>query len=136
MVATSLFSLLLLLVAGVLGDAHRRDWRAARDGASDALEGAVRFARRRFVRRTVATTVIALVGLLIAVWPVLPREPFWVVAYLATLMSCALLILTLGVVDAIASSKHLRADARRRVAESAAALRAALDAHGSDDGAA
>ncbi len=131
MVATSLFSLVLLLLAGVLADAHRRDWRQARD-AADSPSGALRFARRRFARRTVATTTIGLVGVAIAVWPLTPREPFWVVVYAATLTSMALLILTLGVLDAVASGQHQRDEARRQLAEHAAALRAALESEGVD----
>lgn len=132
MVATSLFSLALLLLAGVLADAHRRDWRQARD-AEDPTPDALRFARRRFARRSVATTTIGLVGVMIAVWPLTPREPFWVVGYAATLTSMALLILTLGVFDAVASGRRHRDEARRQLAEHVAALRLALESEAADE---
>ena len=110
MVGASLFSLVLLVGSGAMLDAHRREWRTHRASASVG-----RSDRRRLVRRTVATSTIAAVGVLVALWPVTPREPAWVVAYAATLFLLAVAILALGLADAIASAGAARRDSRRRL---------------------
>lgn len=119
--STSLVSLALFWLAGVLLDAHRRDWGTAR--ANPRTERDSLFARRRFRRRTAATTTIAAVAGLIAVWPLLPREPVWVAAYAATLVGAAATIFVLGIVDAWASGRHYRAESRRQLAEHVEELR-------------
>lgn len=119
MVATSLLSLLLLALAGVLLDSHRREWAASRDQrqGSEKPGADYQFARQRVVRRTAATAAIAVVGVLIGLWPVVPREPVWVAAYLAALMTLCASIFLLGVGDAWASGRHYRAEGRQRLAE-------------------
>lgn len=124
MVATSLLSLVLLALAGVLLDSHRRDWAAARSGDGDGY----RFARRRLVRRSTATAAIAVVGVLVALWPVVPRVPLWVVVYMAALVSLAGLIFVLGVCDAWASGRYYRAESRRRLAEQTRTLAQLVEA--------
>lgn len=125
MLATSLLSLGLLCLSGWLLDSHRRDWRSARDSDTDST--AYRFARSRFLRRCVATGTIALVGALIALWPITPRLPFWVLGYASMLASLAALIFTLGVVDAWASARYHRAESQERLAEHTARLTEAID---------
>ena len=141
MVATSLISLVLLALAGVLLDSHRREWAAARatGGATGGAAGGAepqdpepardyRFARRRVVRRTAATAAIAVVGVLIGLWPVTPREPVWVAVYLAALMTLCVAIFLLGIGDAWASSLHYRAEGRQRMADQARALAQLVEA--------
>lgn len=113
MIATSLLSLLLLALAGVLLDTHRKEWRAASEEATDADDSSVRFARRRRTRRTAATGLIAIAGALVGLWPIVPREPAWVLGYTAALASVALAVFVLALLDAAASSRHYR-DASRR----------------------
>ncbi|QDV72250.1 hypothetical protein [Botrimarina mediterranea] len=124
MLATSILSLVLLALAGVLLDSHRREWAVARveRQRGDDASPQWRFARRRVVRRNSATVAIAVVGVLVALWPVTPREPFWVAAYMAVLVSLAGLIFLLGVGDAWASSRYYRAEGRRRLADETRSL--------------
>ncbi|TWU00716.1 hypothetical protein Pla108_16680 [Botrimarina colliarenosi] len=126
MVTTSLLSLVLLALAGVLLDSHRREWADAREETDPAER---RFARSRTLRRWTATASIAVVGGLIALWPVTPREPWWVVVYMAALVLLAGLIFVLGVWDAWASSVRFRAESRRRVAEHTQTLVRLLEDH-------
>ena len=119
MLATSLLSFALLALAGALLDSHRREWSAARlEKQGDHYQ----FARRRLVRRSLATAAIAIVGVLVALWPVVPREPFWVAAYLAGLVSLTGMIFLLGVGDAWASGRYYQALGRQRLADEARSL--------------
>lgn len=127
MIATSLLSLVLLALAGVLLDAHRRDWRRADRPGEEAM--AHRFARSRFRRRRLATGLIAVLGVLIAVWPIVPREPTPVLAYLVALSGLAWTLIGFAATDAWASGKHYQGESRRRLAEHAAQLREAIDQH-------
>lgn len=115
MIGSSLLSLGLLGLAGLLLDAHRSEWRAASAAPTD--DRAARFATRRRRRRMTATAMIAVVGVLIALWPVVPRVPLGVALYMATLVVLAGLIFVLGVADAVASGRYLRDDSRQRLAE-------------------
>ncbi|MEO0530819.1 MAG: hypothetical protein AAF266_09645 [Planctomycetota bacterium] len=125
MLGTSILSLVLLSLSGLLLDSHRRDWRDARE--NDLATAAYRFARSRFLRRCVATCSIAIVGVLIALWPVTPRLPFWVLGYAAALASLAALIFTLGVGDAWASARFHRAETQEQLFEHRARLAEALE---------
>lgn len=113
--ATSFFSILLLAASGWLLDTHRRDWFLFNETKSEP--NAWRFARRRYLRRMTATGAIALVGILVAFWPILPREPKWILPYTGILSLLAILILALGCYDAVASSTYysqkLREEKRR-----------------------
>jgi hypothetical protein len=125
MLATSLLSLVLLALAGVLLDSHRREWAVARvEKEGDDY----RFARRRVVRRSLTTAAIAIVGVLVALWPLVPREPFWVASYLAGLVSLAGIIFLLGVGDAWASGRYYRTEGRRRLADEARSLAQLVEA--------
>ncbi len=125
MLGTSILSLLLLSLSGLLLDSHRRDWQTAREG--DSATAAYPFARSRFWRRCIATCTIALVGVLIALWPVTPRQPFWVLGYAAALASMAALIFTLGVGDAWASARYHRAESAEQLVKHRARLAEALE---------
>jgi hypothetical protein len=119
MLATSLLSLVLLALAGVLLDSHRREWAVAR---VEKEGGDYTFARRRVVRRSLTTAAIAVVGVLVALWPLVPREPLWVASYMAGLVSLAGIIFLLGVGDAWASGRYYRTEGRRRLADEARSL--------------
>lgn len=112
MFACSLLSLLMLGVAGTMIDTHRRDWRRAWGGG--VPEGSAReadkwrFALSRHRRRMAASVLLAAAGVLIAVWPVTPRTPFWVMNYTAALSLVAVALLGCGVYDAIASTRYYR----------------------------
>lgn len=125
MLATSLLSLLLLALAGVLLDSHRRDWTLAGRNSPTSREG--RFARSRLRRRLIGTLSIAFVGALVALWPAIPRVPLWVLGYAATLAALAMQIFVLGVWDAWASSRFYQETSSQRMAEHALALREALE---------
>ncbi|QDT67314.1 hypothetical protein MalM25_02110 [Planctomycetes bacterium MalM25] len=125
MIATSLLSLVLLALAGVLFDAHRRDWRRADQPDEDPA--AHRFARSRFHRRRLATGVIAVLGVLVAIWPIVPREPTSVLVYLVALCGLTLALIAFAATDAWASGKYYQGESRRRLAEHATQLREAID---------
>lgn len=125
MIFSSLLSLVLLVLAGVLLDAHRRDRRLA-DRPEETAVGR-RFARSRFRRRMIASAMIAVLGVLVAVWPAVPREPTPVLTYLAALCLLALTLIGFAVTDAWASGAHYRGESRRQLAEHAAQLREALE---------
>ncbi len=125
MIATSLLSLVLLALAGALLDAHRRDWSHA-DQADDGST-AHRFAHSRFRRRRFATGLIAVLGVLVAFWPVVPREPTPLLTYLAALCALSLTLIGFAATDAWASGAYYRGESRRRLAEHAAQLREAID---------
>lgn len=105
----SLISLALLAAAGAMIDSHRRDWRDAGGGADPDRR---RFVRRQNQRRMTASVLLAVAGVLIGLWPVTPRTPFWVMNYAATLSLAAVALLACGVLDAIASGRFYRRRAR------------------------
>ncbi|QDU91079.1 hypothetical protein Pla175_44970 [Pirellulimonas nuda] len=112
-------SMLLLGVAGYLIDSHRRDWRASLQDAK-LPDRKRRFARRQYLRRMQASSIIGVVGALVAVWPIVPRRPAWMAVYLALLVIACMWITLLGLVDAWSSSNRLRdekAEAAARRAE-------------------
>ena len=122
MIATSLLSLVLLALAGALLDAHRRDWRHA-DTAEQDDDGR-RFARSRYRRRRLASGLIAVLGVLVAVWPVVPREPTPVLVYLAALSSLALTLIGFAASDAWASGAYYGESAANATTRSAPAMAA------------
>ena len=100
---------LLLGSSGMMLDALSRDPR----GQSKKY-GSTGFARLRRIRRAIAATLLGLVGVLIALWPVVPEQPRWVLAYTGSLMLVALGLLSMGVWDAIATMRQYRRVSRRR----------------------
>lgn len=120
MIATSLFSLALLLLAGVMLDANRQA-KSKQHTASD--DHARRFLGSQYRRRRVANLAIVAVGVLFALWPATPREPFWVASFAGCVSLLALAILTLGVCDAWSSGRYYREVSRRRLAEHTERLR-------------
>lgn len=134
MLATSLLSLVLLGLAGILLDSHRREWVHASEAPSGSGEGGsgeYAFARSRYRRRLIATVTIAAVGILIALWPVVPREPLWVLGFATVLAAMAMQIFVLGVGDAWASNRFFKRMSRQQASEHTAKLREALRDAGS-----
>ncbi|MEM6329877.1 MAG: hypothetical protein AAF790_06480 [Planctomycetota bacterium] len=124
---TALLSLLLLGLSGWLIDQHRTVWAQAR-GAAPPGGRRLRFARGQFWRRMISSSTIGLVGLLVALRPVVPREPLPMTVYLAALLLGCLLIVAGGVADAYAGARFYRETVRRqrvRQAELAVELLAA-----------
>lgn len=125
MPATSVLSFVLLVLAGWLLDAHRKERLEVRRSANGAAPP--RSAVRRLARRQTANVTIAVVGVLFALWPIVPREPFWVGSFAALLTLLALLIFLMGVGDAYATIQCGRRERRRQLAEQTALLRASLE---------
>lgn len=105
MYLTTILSLTLLGISGLLIDAHRRRWRGvAADG--NIAESNLRYARAEYRRRMRACSAIGVVGALIGVWPLVPRHPLWISTYLALLLLATLGILLLAVLDGWATSQR------------------------------
>lgn len=124
-----ILSLALLALSGMLLDAHRRTWRAAEsDSALDDRQR--RAARAQYLRRMRASGMIGLVGGLLIVRPLVPREPLWFTMYLLLLVLLCAMMFLLALVDGFAATLRMRRT--RQEAESLeskleAELRAAQD---------
>lgn len=112
MIATSIASLSIVGLAGVLIDSHRRAWRRFLAGEDPALPvadaRARRYAHQMFNRRLAASSTLAVAGMLIAVRPVVPMQAGWMVVYLSLLVVACLIVVVLGVADAWATSRFYR----------------------------
>jgi hypothetical protein len=105
MLPSALLSLTLLGLSGLLLDSHRRKWRAV--SADTNLSPANRrYAQSEYRRRTRASAGIGVVGLMIAVGPIIPRHPVWFTIYVALLLVTTLTILLLALLDIWASSQR------------------------------
>lgn len=105
-------SLVLLGLSGVLIDSHRRSWRAAQQDAS-LTDRDLRFARSQYRRRMQASGIIGLLGAAIGSRPLVPREPWPMVLYLAALGGACACIMMLAALDAWATRQNyarLRSD--------------------------
>jgi hypothetical protein len=137
MVATSVFSLLLIGLSGVMLDLHRRKWRKAEhDMSLSASER--RYALSQFRRRTQASGIIGVLGVAIAIGPLIPHRPWPLALYLAALVGPCLAIVLLAAIDAWATrqyfarlhSQHLATQAKLAMdlrSESAAVVRGSPD---------
>jgi hypothetical protein len=105
MIATYIVSLLLVGLSGVMLDMHRRSWRAAEQDAALSA-GARRFALSQYRRRMQASGIIGVLGLAIAVWPILPHEPWTMALYLASIGGACLAITLLAAMDAWATRQY------------------------------
>lgn len=88
-------------------DAHRRAWfRADVDPSLDQRQ--TRSARAQYERRMWASGIIGMLGLLLMVRPLVPRDPLWFTLYLLMLvLLCGILIL-LALIDGFAASLRIR----------------------------
>jgi hypothetical protein len=105
MIATGILSLLLIGLSGVLLDMHRRRWRRAEQNS--ALSTAERrFARSQYRRRVQASGTIGVLGVTIALWPLVPLQPWPFTLYLAWVGGACLAITMLAAMDAWATRQH------------------------------
>jgi hypothetical protein len=107
MIATAAAAFVLLLIAGVMMDRHVQDWRGALAGQEPG-QGRLRFERSRYRRRMFTGGLIATTGSLIALWPIVPRLPWWIASYVAALALLTFLLIGLAAVDAWASAVQYR----------------------------
>ncbi len=105
MVSTSIVSLLLIGLSGLLVDLHRRSWRTAQ--ADQTLtQSDVRFARSQFRRRSQASGIIGVLGAAIGLYPLVPHEPLPITLYLLAISTACLAILLLAALDAWATRQN------------------------------
>jgi hypothetical protein len=105
MIATSLFSLLLIGLSGWMLDWHRRSWRKAEHDVSLA-ESERRYALSQYRRRTQASGIIGVLGVAIALGPVVPHRPWPLMIYLGSITGACLAITILAAIDAWATRQH------------------------------
>jgi hypothetical protein len=106
MIATCIFSLVLIGLSGVMLDMHRRSWRQAeQDGTLSASER--RYALSQYRRRTQASGIIGILGAAIAVGPLVPARPWPYAIYLASIAGSCLAIVILAAIDAWATRQHV-----------------------------
>ena len=110
MILTSIISLILIGLSGVMLDSHRRAWRAAQQDATKS-ERERRFALAQYRRRMQASGIIGVLGAAIGIGPLVPREPWPLLIYLASLSGACGCIMVLASLDAWATRQyyaHLR----------------------------
>ena len=98
----SYLGLALLVVAGVMLDAHLRTWRGEQT-LDEPNPRARRAARAQYLRRMQASGTIALLGGLLMINPLVPLSPIPYILYTLALVLCCGWILMLGVVDGFAT---------------------------------
>jgi hypothetical protein len=105
MIGTWIVSLLLMGLSGVLLDLHRRSWRAVRQ--MDTVSPAdFRFARSQYRRRMQASGTIGALGVVLAVYPLVPPAPLSITLYLLAITLSCLAIMLLAVVDVWATRQN------------------------------
>jgi hypothetical protein len=105
MVATSIVSLLLIGLSGVMLDMHRRSWRNAQFNQELAANER-RYALSQYRRRMQASGIIGALGAAIGCEPLVPREPYWYVLYLVSVTGACFAIVVLALMDAWSSRQH------------------------------
>src|SRR5262245_25018708 len=117
MIATSIVSLVLIGISGLLIDTHRRSWQAAQ--ANESLsKGDFRFARSQYRRRMQASGIIGVLGAAIGAYPLVPAEPLPITLYLLAITGACFAILLLAFLDAWATRQNfLRMRGEQLVAE-------------------
>lgn len=88
-------------------DAHRRTWlKAYADSSLDERQR--RSARAQYERRMRASGMIGLLGALLIIRPLVPRDPLWFTLYLLTLVLLCGMMMVLAMVDGFAASLRVR----------------------------
>jgi hypothetical protein len=100
-----LISLALLALSGVLLDMHRHSWNVAKQNGS-LSDSDLRFARAQYRRRTQASGIIGAIGVAIALWPLVPPQPWPYLVYTASLAGACLCIMLLAAIDAWATRQN------------------------------
>jgi hypothetical protein len=125
MILTSIISLILIGLSGVLLDSHRRAWRAAQQDPAKS-ERERRFALAQYRRRMQASGIIGVLGAAIGIGPLVPREPWPLVIYLASLSGACGSIMLLAALDAWATRQYY---ARVRNEQLTAQIKLARELH-------
>jgi hypothetical protein len=125
MVFTSIISLILIGLSGVLLDSHRRAWRAVDEDASKG-DRERRFALSQYRRRMQASGIIGVLGAAIGIGPLVPREPWPLVIYLMSLTGACGAIMVLAALDAWATRQYY---ARMRNEQLTAQIKLARELH-------
>lgn len=125
MILTSIISLILIGLSGVLLDSHRRAWRSAQQDPTKS-ERERRFALAQYRRRMQASGIIGVLGAAIGIGPLVPREPWPLVVYLASLSGACGCIMLLAALDAWATRQYY---ARLRNEQLTAQIKLARELH-------
>jgi len=105
MIATSIFSLLLIALSGWMLDWHRRSWqKAAADTSISDSER--RYALSQYRRRMQASSIIGVLGAAIAIGPIVPRRPWPMMIYLISVAGACMAITVLAAIDAWATRQY------------------------------
>ena len=105
MIATWVISLFLIGLSGWMLDWHRRSWRKAE--ADTSISGSERrYALSQYRRRMQASSIIGVLGVAIAIGPVVPRQPWPLMIYLMSLAAACLAITVLAAIDAWATRQY------------------------------
>ena len=95
--------LLLVAISAALLAAQ---WHSGDSSAKPTTEHLADFRKRQLRRRTLASSLIGLVGLALILAENVPATPWSISFYLAGLLSGACLVLSLGIADAFATSRQ------------------------------
>ena len=106
-IPTIIVPLLLIGLAGLLMDAHRRTWQNAQ-WDERLNERDRRFARAQYRRRMQASGLIGLIGAAFGCYPLIPKKPLEITAYLAVLVGACMCIMLSGLLDFWATRQNLR----------------------------
>jgi peptidoglycan/LPS O-acetylase OafA/YrhL len=104
---TIIVPLVLIGLAGLLVDSHRRSWHAAQSDES-LNERDRRFARSQYRRRMQASSLIGVIGATLGCYPLVPRQPLPLTIYLAAVVVACGCILLLALLDVWATRQNLR----------------------------
>jgi hypothetical protein len=105
MIATWIVSLLLIGLSGWMLDWHRRSWRKAAFDASIS-NSERRYALSQYRRRMQASSIIGVLGVAIALGPIVPRRPWPMMIYLISVAAACLAITFLAAIDAWATRQY------------------------------
>lgn len=116
MTSLSAFGAVLLVIAGIMLDSHRRTWHIERQN-DDTDEKHRRASRARYSRRMLTSGLIALMGALLLVHTLIPERPLPYLLYLFSLVLLCGAIILLGFIEWFAISVSMR-EAREQSKES------------------
>ena len=105
MTANTTFGVMLVALSVALVSLHRRA-HAAAASAGDAAT--LTFSEAQLRRRTQASGLIGILGVAIAAYSIVPRQPAYMVAYLVTLAVALIWMVWLACVDWWATRVHYR----------------------------
>jgi hypothetical protein len=105
MISTSIVSLFLLGLSGVLLDLHRRSWRSVQQMESISPAD-LRFARSQYRRRIQASATIGVLGAVLGVYPLVPHAPLPITLYLIAITLACLAIMLLAALDVWATRQN------------------------------